>query len=1127
MQQNIGIRISAEGAAQTSAEIDRAAQSIGRLGGAAQSIDRTLGALRSTFAGLAAGLSVREFFQAADGMAQVNARLRLATTSAQEFAAAQADVYRIAQANNTALADTATLYSRLADPVRRLGGSARDTAAITEAVATSLRIVGASSAESSSAILQFSQALAAGALRGEEFNSVNEAAPRLMQALADGLGRNRGELRAMAEAGQLTADVVGKALIGQLGRLQAEAATLPQTIGGAFQQLRNDATLLAASLDQLTDSSAGIASIVGGVAGVLGEFGRAAQAVANDTKTMAGEFGAAEGVVLALGTSMEALVVLGANVGFTFNRIVQQLAATARVRDLLREGKYDEGMAVWDRFNRESETARARLDAFTERVIGSTARIIAQREAVRQGTLSLSEYNAEMAKLLRQQGAQGENLKASPGSGKPGKRTGPTEAEIFAERSLRAIAAYEKAEADLEAQLRRSAQAERELAAARDLRSLAKYEEAEAAIDRSLKSADEMVQAIEAETRALTQTNAEREVAIALRELERTGLERGSYAYEEYAKKIREAVVNRETVRESVEQTREIENQWQRTTDQIEQALVNALMEGGKSGAEYLKGVFRALVLKPTIEAIVKPFAKDIAGAVRAFLGLDGGGASDPEMAKLRRQAGLPERPSMTGDFAGWSEEGFRRMGDKMVDQGYGEAGKWISDSAATLGKAAHALTAASNYYTAFKAAEDGKWGEAIGTAVGQYFGGPMGAMLGSKIGSWLDKAFSGGAGTPHRGSIVRTMADGTQSLARDADWASILNSYDSGTDQGLRTLAGIATGGFNRFASAFGAQGTAQSVISFAADGRDASIGNFQLTRDGRTLADIGGTDFRRYGTDGAQAFQAFGLDVLKQTRAALDTLDLSQWARDELKKFDDQIATLGEGNLERATDLFNNTVDGIARLQAGMVELQRFMEPLGGVFLRVSDLSGDAMKELVDFAGGLENLANQTQSYVQNFFSREEIAGLQAREVRDTLLGAGLTEDQLRGLDTREEFRALVESIDPSTEAGRKQLAALLGVSGTFAGLADYFGTDGGDLLGAAGQAPNTGPLTDPGAQPGGTQQAESPTVSALASIDTGISGVVALLREIGETLRTTPRVAISLPGGSEVTMGGSDGP
>lgn len=1122
----IGIRLSATGAAQVRGELDQATQGLGRLGNAAQSIERTLGGLRSTFAGIAAGLSVREFFQAADGMAQVNARLRLATTSAQEFAAAQADVYRIAQANNTALEDTATLYSRLADPVRRLGGSARETAAITEAVATSLRIVDASSAESSSAILQFSQALAAGALRGEEFNAVNEAGPRLMQALADGLGRNRGELRAMAEAGQLTADVIGKALIGQLGRLQAEAATLPQTIGGAFQQLRNDATLLAASLDQLTGSSSGIASIVGGVASVLGEFGRAAQLVANDTKTMAGEFTAAEGVVLAIGTSMEALVVLGANVGFTFDRIVQQLVATKRVRDLLREGRYDEGMAIWERFNRESDTARARLDAFTERVIGSTDRILTQRQAVREGTLSLSEYNAEMTKLLRQQGVQGANLKApanaraGAGAVPPARRTGPSEAEIFAARELRALAAYEAAEAAIEDQLRRTADAERELAAARSLRDIAQYDEAEAAIDRSLQSADEMVRAIQAEAAALRMSNTEREVAIALLQLERQGLQRGSAAYEEYAQRVRDAIVNRETVRESVQQTERIGLEWERTADQIGQALTNALMEGGKSGAEYLKGLFRTLVLKPVIEAVVRPFARDLAGAVNAFMGNSSAGGQQGAGQQQQGGGGF----NMGRGFGDSVSFGANDLGDWLTRNTSGslnQAGSWLMENANKLGNAAQTLSSAASYFQAFKAAEDGKWGEAIGTAVGQYFGGPMGAMVGNKIGSWLDRVFAGGAGTPHRGSIVRTMADGSQMLARDADGYRILDNYDSGTDQALRGLSMASVGTFNALAGAFGRAADAQSLISFASDNRDPSIGNFQLTDGaGRTLADIGGNDFRRYASDPRGGFEQFGLDVVRATRSALDTLDLPAWAREQLTAFDAEVAKLGGGELEKAVDLFGNTVDAIAKLQAGMVSLQRLMEPLGGVFQRVSDLSGDAMKQLADFAGGLDALAQQAQGFVQGYFSREEIAGLQSREIRDALLGAGLTQGQLTGLDTRDEFRALVESRDVSTEEGRRQLAALLGVSGTFAGLADYFSTDGGDLLGAASLAPNTGPLTDPGAQPA-PQQAESPTVNALTSIDRGITSVVDVLRELVDLTRTTPRVAISAPGGSEVTM------
>ena len=84
--------------------------------------------------------------------------------------------------------------------------------AVTDATARSLQISGAKAQEAASATLQLAQALGAGALRGEEFNAVNEAAPRLMKALADGLGVPVGKLKQLAEQGLLTTDVMTMAL---------------------------------------------------------------------------------------------------------------------------------------------------------------------------------------------------------------------------------------------------------------------------------------------------------------------------------------------------------------------------------------------------------------------------------------------------------------------------------------------------------------------------------------------------------------------------------------------------------------------------------------------------------------------------------------------------------------------------------------------------------------------------------------------------------------------------------------------------------------------------------------------------------------------------------------------------
>lgn len=234
-----------------------------------------LGALG--FTGLAAG--VQTVVRTADEIAGLNARLRLATASQGEFNRAQAELAQIAQRNQAPLNATVTLYTRLDGAVRALKGGQAEALKITEAVALSLRITGASAAESSSTILQFSQAMASGVLRGEEFNAINEAAPRLLQALADGLGRPKGELKALAEQGKLTADVVGNALIGQLGRLEREAQGLPQTVGGAVQNLQNRFTQFVGSSKEIQGAMVALAGAINLVADNIGPLLAALTAV--------------------------------------------------------------------------------------------------------------------------------------------------------------------------------------------------------------------------------------------------------------------------------------------------------------------------------------------------------------------------------------------------------------------------------------------------------------------------------------------------------------------------------------------------------------------------------------------------------------------------------------------------------------------------------------------------------------------------------------------------------------------------------------------------------------------------------------------------------------------------------
>lgn len=209
--------------------------------------------------------AVRGIANAADSYNLMNARLKLATSSQEEFNTAQTELRRIATATQAPLESLATLYQRISRPLKEAGRSQKDILAVTEAVATSFRVSGASAQEAENGVIQFAQALGSGALRGDEFNSVAEQAPRLMQALAESLGVPIGALKEMAAQGLLTADVVSSALVEQLGVLRTEAESLPETVGGAMTALsdRWNEAIGQANVQPLIDAINGLGETLG------------------------------------------------------------------------------------------------------------------------------------------------------------------------------------------------------------------------------------------------------------------------------------------------------------------------------------------------------------------------------------------------------------------------------------------------------------------------------------------------------------------------------------------------------------------------------------------------------------------------------------------------------------------------------------------------------------------------------------------------------------------------------------------------------------------------------------------------------------------------------------------------
>ncbi|MFS7191049.1 tape measure protein [Serratia proteamaculans] len=198
-------------------------------------------------ASLTAALSVQQVAQYANAWVDVSNKLVNAVRPSEQLADVTQRVFDISQNTRSGIEATAALYGRLERATRSVGTSTADLAKLTSTINKGLVVSGASTAEASSTMIQLSQALASGVLRGEEFNSISENGSRLAVALADSLGVTQGELRAMAAQGKLTTDVVVKGLLTQGDAIAKEFGNTILTMGQAFTVAENNITKFVGS----------------------------------------------------------------------------------------------------------------------------------------------------------------------------------------------------------------------------------------------------------------------------------------------------------------------------------------------------------------------------------------------------------------------------------------------------------------------------------------------------------------------------------------------------------------------------------------------------------------------------------------------------------------------------------------------------------------------------------------------------------------------------------------------------------------------------------------------------------------------------------------------------------------
>lgn len=216
-------------------------------------------ALVSAMAALGVGLGLRELAEAADSYTNLSARIKIATAEHGNFEQAMAGVHQVALATNSNLEATAGLFTKVNDVGKQMGMTQQQSLDLVKTINMAIQTGGGSAQASEAAITQFTQALQSGVLRGDEFNSIMEQAPGISKALAASLGVTTGELRKMAETGELSTEKVIKALQGQSAAIQAEYDQFPTTIGNALTKIATQWQILIGTMDQANGASATVA----------------------------------------------------------------------------------------------------------------------------------------------------------------------------------------------------------------------------------------------------------------------------------------------------------------------------------------------------------------------------------------------------------------------------------------------------------------------------------------------------------------------------------------------------------------------------------------------------------------------------------------------------------------------------------------------------------------------------------------------------------------------------------------------------------------------------------------------------------------------------------------------------
>jgi len=219
--------------------IDDLNKSLGNTPKKAQAAAQSLGFVGRIIAAMAVRTFIREVYDLTNAWTAFENKIKTVLTNQQDLGFVTKDLIGISQRSRMSLEAVGTIYTRTARAVQALGKSQIETAKFTETLSKAVAVGGSTSIEAKNAMIQLSQGLSSGTLKGDELRSVLEQLPIVAELIAKKMGVTVGQLRKLGSEGKLTTDVVFGAIVDATDKIEAQFAKMKPTLESVVQVIKD------------------------------------------------------------------------------------------------------------------------------------------------------------------------------------------------------------------------------------------------------------------------------------------------------------------------------------------------------------------------------------------------------------------------------------------------------------------------------------------------------------------------------------------------------------------------------------------------------------------------------------------------------------------------------------------------------------------------------------------------------------------------------------------------------------------------------------------------------------------------------------------------------------------------